>query len=51
MSKDKTPKVKSGPTPRTIQEAQPKAVPMRYAMATGMTNAIGKNKSTYNKGK
>jgi len=37
------PKVKTGRTPKTIKEGQPQAVPLRYAMATGLTPAVGNN--------
>lgn len=47
--KSRAPKVKTGQTPKTIKEAQPQAVPMRYAMAAGITNAVGKNPTTYDK--
>ncbi len=49
MKKNGAPKVKTGQTPKTIKEAQPKPVRMQYAMATGETPAIGKNPNTYDK--
>lgn len=46
-SKSKAPAMKKGKTPKTIKEAQPKPIPMRYAMATGVTPAYGTNKKPY----
>jgi hypothetical protein len=45
------PKLKKGSTPKTIKEAQPKPVPLRYAQATGLSAALGENVSTYDKPK
>jgi len=45
------PKMKTGQTPKTIKEAQPKPLPLRYSMATGVTPAVGKNPNTYDKKK
>lgn len=49
MKKNGAPKAKTGPTPKTIKEGQPKAVRLQYAIATGESPAIGKNPSTYDK--
>ena len=38
------PQMKKGQTPKTIKEGQPKAIPLRYAMATGVTPAAAKCK-------
>ena len=40
------PKMKKGRTPKTIKEGQPKAIPLRYAMATGVTPAASSKKGT-----
>jgi hypothetical protein len=38
---DCAPKMKRGAAPKNIKEAQPTAVPYRYAVATGQTAAMG----------
>lgn len=45
------PKLKRGMTAKTIKEGQPVPVPLRYAMAAGITPAVGEgNKPVYDKG-
>jgi hypothetical protein len=46
-SKSKAPAMKKGTPPKTIKEAQPKPIPQRYAMATGVTPACGTAKTKY----